>query len=171
MKYILEIKPEYEANGIMILGARDSHLYVTTLEVKDLEELNSDYINEHFGWLQDDAYERGHGIGYQKGFEDGKAVNDKGCAWCAHEGESKIEVPCILCSNNFKNQWQAKTDNCIEIGDEVEHSVKCFVVTVMNDEYVFGISKDGTWCYASIKNVRKTGRHFDIASILKEMQS
>lgn len=37
-----------------------------------LEELNSDYINEHYGDPQDDAYERGHEIGYQKGFEDGK---------------------------------------------------------------------------------------------------
>ena len=64
-----------------------------------------------------------------------------------------------------------KAEDEIKVGDEVEYSVECFAVTVMNDEYVFGISKDGTWCYASIKKVRKTGRHFDIASILKEMQS
>ena len=42
------------------------------LKNDEIEELNSDYINEHYGDLQDEAYERGHGIGYQKGFEDGK---------------------------------------------------------------------------------------------------
>ena len=37
----------------------------------DLEELNSDYINEHYGELQDEAY--------RKGFEDGKkSVEDEG---------------------------------------------------------------------------------------------
>ena len=109
---------------------------------------------------------------YQRGLEDGKADNDKRCVGCKWEGNGNDHSPCDYCCNCYSNQWTAKqTDNCIEIGDEVEHSVKCFVVTVMNDEYVYGISKDGTWCYASIKNVRKTGRHFDIASILKEMQS
>lgn len=62
MKYIIEIKPEYEDSfkGLMILGAKDSNLFVDTLAVDDLEELNSDYINEHFGDLQDDAYNKGY---------------------------------------------------------------------------------------------------------------
>lgn len=65
-KYIIEIKPEYEDNfrGVMILGAENSNLYVDSQTVDELEELNSDYINEHFGDLQDTAY--------KKGFEDGK---------------------------------------------------------------------------------------------------
>lgn len=60
-KYIIEIKPEYEDSfkGLMILGAKDSNLFVDTLAVDDLEELNSDYINEHFGQLQDEAYQKG----------------------------------------------------------------------------------------------------------------
>ena len=78
-----------------------------------LEELNSDYINEHYGSLQDDAY--------QKGFEDGKAQSKRGCEGCRYECENKRRVPCILCSNNFKlpctissskltSQWTAKGD-------------------------------------------------------------
>jgi hypothetical protein len=43
----------------MILGAKDSNLFVDTLAVDDLEQLNSDYINEHYGELQDMAYQRG----------------------------------------------------------------------------------------------------------------
>ena len=65
-KYIVEIKPEYEDSfkGLIVLGAKDSNLFVDALAVEDIEELNSDYINEHFGDLQDEAY--------QKGFNDGK---------------------------------------------------------------------------------------------------
>jgi hypothetical protein len=60
-KYVIEIKPEYEDSfkGLMILGAKGSDIYVDALSVEDLEELNSDYINEHFGELQDMAYQRG----------------------------------------------------------------------------------------------------------------
>lgn len=70
MKYIVEIKPEYEDSfkGLMFLGAKDSNLYVDALAVEDIEELNSDYINEHFGELQDTAY--------QRGLEDGKKAFD-----------------------------------------------------------------------------------------------
>ena len=60
-KYVIEIKPEYEDSfkGLMILGAKDSNLFVDTLAVENLEELNSDYINEHYGDLQDTAYQQG----------------------------------------------------------------------------------------------------------------
>lgn len=70
MKYIIEIKPEYEDSfkGVMILGAKDSDLFVDTLAVENLEELTSDYINEHFGDLQDEAY--------QRGLEEGKKAFD-----------------------------------------------------------------------------------------------
>lgn len=87
-KYIIEIKPEYEdtTKGIMVLGARDSKLFVDTIAVENLEELNSDYINEHFGDLQDDAYNKGYAqcqddysdalkhakdTAYQKGYDAG----------------------------------------------------------------------------------------------------
>ena len=65
-----------------------------------LEELNSDYINEHFGDLQDTAY--------QKGFEDGKAVNDKGCEGCMYQDNTIEHHPCGVCCNAYHNQWTAK---------------------------------------------------------------
>ena len=166
MKYILEIKPEYEANGIMILGARDSHLYVTTLEVKDLEELNSDYINKHFSDLQDTAY--------RKGLEDGKAVSDKGCVGCKWEGNGNDRSPCDYCCNGYSIQWQAKTDDEIKVGDEViyNNTIKCLVVRPETDErYAVLIDSNGYHHSADHRECKKTGRHFDIASILKEMQS
>ena len=61
MKYIIELKPEFEDSfkGLMILGAKDSDLFVDTLVAENLEELNSDYVNEHYGELKDEAYQRG----------------------------------------------------------------------------------------------------------------
>ena len=137
MKYIIEIKPEYEDSfkGVMILGAKDSNLLVDTLAVENLEELNSDYINEHFGDLQDTAYQRGledgkeygldesdmrEAVSYQRGLEDGKAVNDKGCDGCRYGGTPQGDSPCFNCSNYYTNNWTAKqTDEEIKVGDEV----------------------------------------------------
>jgi hypothetical protein len=45
-------------------------------QVDDLEELNSDYINEHYGELQDEAY--------LKGFKDGKNNVENGCDGCKY---------------------------------------------------------------------------------------
>ena len=123
MKYVLEIKPECEDSfkGVMILGAKDSDLFVDTLAVENLEELNSDYINEHFGDLQEQAYQKGFEDGkegfddgyqkgycdalkkhcaicqdkddaYQRGLEDGKAVHERGCEGCLWEGNR-----CVAC--------------------------------------------------------------------------
>lgn len=183
MKYILEIKPEYEANGIMILGARNSHLYVTTLEVKDLEELNSDYINEHFGWLQDDAYQRGfddaHRISeeeYHRGLEDGKALSGRSCEGCVYQDKTIEHHPCDYCRNAYLNQWQAKTDDEIKVGDEVKwEGVNFTVLRVFTPKGCYeqcdGFDCDGNG-YTNIltKDVTKTNRHFDIQKILEEMK-
>ena len=132
-----------------------------------LEELNSDYINEHFGDLQDTAY--------QKGFEDGKAVNDKGCEGCKYSGTPQGDSPCFNCSNYYKNNWTAKSDK-IEVGDEVNWLGDCFIVTRIFQphnmkEQCDGIDDDGC-VYRDIlmDDLEKTGRHFDIASILEAMK-
>ena len=107
------------------------------LKSDEIEELNSEYVNEHFGDLQDEAY--------QKGFEDGKAVHEKGCEGCKHEGESKIKAPCILCSNNFRNQWQAK----------------------QTDDILIDIIRNGIHNWVTELNVKLD----DIASILEDMRN
>ena len=58
---------------IMQIGT-DTKDRVTTVAVSadDLKELNSDYINEHYGSLQDEAYQKG----YDKGYAD-KTNNDE----------------------------------------------------------------------------------------------
>lgn len=99
------------------------------LKGDEIEELNSDYINEHFGDLQDTAY--------QRGLEDGKAVHDKGCEGCRYECENKRRVPCILCSDNIKlpstispsklkSQWAAKGDEGCKYAGSPQGSSPCF---------------------------------------------
>lgn len=86
-KYIIEL--DENAKEVVVISLEDGDMWTETMEVEDLEQLNSDYINEHFGDLQDTAYQKGINDGsldvkqrvegaYQKGFEDGKAVYEKG---------------------------------------------------------------------------------------------
>ncbi|MGF2525902.1 hypothetical protein ACQUW0_26605, partial [Ralstonia pseudosolanacearum] len=120
MKYIIESNDVigYTPKYAMLFG--DGYM-IQPLE--DLDVLNSDYINEHYGDLQDTAY--------QRGFEYGKAVNDKGCEGCKYAGKVVTGPPCITCCNSYKNQWAAKDDK-IEVGDEVEWTGDKYIVTYIN---------------------------------------
>lgn len=175
-KYIIDT-PDGVEWGVVTCRTEDEFY---TRDFDSLEELNSDYINEHYGDLQDDAYERGHGIGYQKGFEDGKAVNDKGCVGCKFEGNGKDHSPCDYCCNGYSNQYQAKqTDDEIKVGDEVAFhhddgrpDTVVVVTYIGQDGYIDGMDGRGIqYAHKNPTKWTKTGRHFDIASILKEMQN
>ena len=168
-KYILELKDDVQV--VQKVGVTENgNAFVMNFYKDQLEELNSDYINEHFGDLQDTAY--------QKGFEDGKAVNDKGCEGC--ECETHKDGTCTMCSNNYMNLWTAKDDK-IEVGDIVER--------YLNDKldstgiYLGDADEKGDYlnclfwtgaCYITLGypkyQFKKTGRHFDIASILEAMK-
>ena len=154
MKYILEIKPEYEDSfkGLMILGAKDSNLFVDTLAVEDLEELNSDYINEHFGDLQDTAY--------KKGLEDGREQNP--CDTCAYRHN---ELLCADCKWNYGSRY--KVDS-IGAGDVVKtYNGITFVVTkATTDGIVVGFEGEGNTCRFALSEVTKTGKHYNINEIL-----
>lgn len=168
-KYIIELNDKC-ARGIVVFGKKDEEVISTTQYVENLEVLNSDYINEHFGDLQDDAY--------QKGFEDGKAVNNNGCEGCRYSGTPQGDSPCFNCSNYYSNNLTAKqTDDEIKVGDEVNWLGDCFIVTrIFQPRYMKeqcdGIDDDGCVYHdVLIKDLEKTGRHFDIASILEAMRN
>ena len=161
-KFIIEVP--VDAQYIMINGVRMGDCYTQTTHIEDIEELNSDYINENFGELQDEAY--------QRGFEDGKAVHEKGCEGCKYANVAGTHEPCVRCSNSYGNQWTAKDDK-IEVGDEVIYNgtTKCIVVRPEDDErYASLIDSDGTHYSADHRECKKTGRHFDIDKILEEMR-
>ncbi len=72
---------------------------------------------------------------------------------------------------------QKAEDDKIEVGDEVNWLGDCFIVTQIFQphnmkEQCCGIDDDGcVYRDVLMDDLEKTGRHFDIASILKEMQS
>lgn len=117
---------------------------------------------------------------YQRGFEDGKWKSEDGCTGCKYEGKVVIGQPCISCCNSYKNQWMAKDDE-IEVGDEVEwdndFTGDRFIVTRIYQPYgkkeqCDGIDDDGdVYRAVLIESLVKTGRHFDIASILEDMRN
>ena len=188
MKYIIDIPKTVgvlEAVGSVRYTYFDG-IQVQTIVLKgdEIEELNSDYINEHFGDLQDTAYKKGLHDGeskcrycneYQRGLEEGKALSERGCVGCKYAGSIQGSSPCYNCSNYYKNNWTAKDDK-IEVGDEVNWLGDCFIVTRIFQprnmkEQCDGIDDDGC-VYRDIlmDDLEKTGRHFDIASTLEEMK-
>ena len=160
-KYIIELG--YDLKRVVGVGVKQGTAWFKDYDVDDLEELCDDYINEHYGSLQDDAY--------QKGFEDGKAVHDKGCEGCKYQANRELTCPCSECANNFKNQWTAKNDK-IEVGDEVaDKDGDKTIVTNIHGDLFDGLCSDGsTMTDLFLDDNRKTGRHFDIASILEDMR-
>lgn len=78
----------------------------------ELEELNSDYINEHYGELQDEAY--------QRGLEDGKWKAEDGCDGCKYYEDTSLTNPCSECSRGHVDHYKPVSDsNPINVGDEV----------------------------------------------------
>ena len=76
----------------------------------------------------------------------------------------------------LKAYEEKQTDDEIKVGDEVEtKDGKRFVVTTFGSGFdgdiAVGVCADGFGLGVDLKELRKTGRHFTISSILKEMQS
>ena len=57
-KYIIEIPDDVQY--VLLNGKADDKYYTAVHPIAELEELNSDYINEHYGSLQDEAYKQGY---------------------------------------------------------------------------------------------------------------
>jgi len=171
-KYIIEIDDDlsFDVQFLQAIGAEPNGVVrIRHIEFEKLEELNSDYINEHYGQLQDEAYKRG--------FEDGKEAIHKGCEGCRYSGTPQGDSPCFSCSNYYPNNWTAKKqDDEINVGDEVDWSGDKFIVTRIFQPYdkaeeCDGVDIDGcTYHDVLISGLTKTGRHVDIESILEDMR-
>ena len=188
MKYIIEIPDEVKWG--VVTCRTDDEFY--TRDFDSLEELNSDYINEHCGDLQDEAYKKGLHDGeskcgycneYKRGLED---------AW---EAARKIALMDTETSENVAGYFglfrimenltpmqaieklkayeeKQKTDE-IKVGDEIKTIYNDILGTVtnVNGFKVCVLWHDGSVGMWRVDELIKTNRHFDIASILKEMQS
>jgi hypothetical protein len=169
-KYIVEL-----FDGVQVLtgvGASPSGtVWSRSYDVDELEELNSDYINEHYGELQDEAY--------QRGLEDGKKHLANGCVGCQYEGDEGRVNPCCECARVCDDHYIPKTSDRIEVGDIVER----YIDGKLDSKGIYLEEDDGYWkCLFGTGAVlmtfaypkgqfKKTGKHYDIQSILEAMRT
>ena len=182
MKYIIEIAKEYEEyfKGILICGIADGKFAVDVIAREDLEELTSDYINEHFGSLQDDAYQRGLDDAWKAAkkialMDTETSENVTGYFGLFRIMENLTPMQAIAKLKAYEEKQKA--DDEIKIGDEVAFhyddgrpDTVVVVTYIGKDGFIDGMDGRGTqYAHKNPTKWTKTGRHFDIEKILKEM--
>jgi preprotein translocase subunit YajC len=142
--------------------------------LEDLEELNSDYINEHYGSLQDDAYQRGLDDAWEAAR---KIIEMTSPPYWEVFNEYKEDLFGKISAAEAIAKLKAyeekqKADDEIKVGDEVKtQGGIIFVVTkVTVGNLLVGLTNDGSHCIFEMDRVVKTGRYFDIDKIFKEMK-
>lgn len=155
-------------------------------EIRDQIERNKElkqevgYINNHLsileGFCRDDKQNQVDDA-YKRGFEDGKNSIDKGCEGCKWESKKGDEEPCMSCSNAFPNKYEPMPkDDSIKVGDEViwkTNDIALIVTSAYESggfEWCDGVAQDGKVYHTLAENNKKTGKHYDIQSILGAMQ-
>ena len=195
-KYVIEKAFEnMDVQKIMQLGVdANGRIAHWTDSIGNIEELNSDYINEHYGELQDDAYKRGYKDGRNIGIKDGMCE-----AWEAAKklfssmADSDIEKAFPIEWNNggFKalmnlqpqeaiaklKAYEDKRSDRIEVGDEVIWKIDDIKLIITSTykvgglNWCDGVAQDGKVYSTLAKNNQKTGKHYDIQSIFGEMKN
>jgi hypothetical protein len=191
-KYVIELDEDVKILQ-SISVTQHGNAYTNTNWVANLEELNSDYINEHYGELQDEAYKRGYEEGRKVGIKDGMCD-----AWeaarkifvdTAHGGVTlgalqeifgtKVYT-CIMQDNTAQEAidkikaYENKQKDRIEVGDEVRHknhnTTWTAVVVKREEDVIYLMGHTGAVADYQLSGFEKTGRHFDIQSILEAMR-
>lgn len=175
-KYVIDLPDG--AQYILINGASENHCYTRVEQVDDLEELNSDYINEHYGSLQDEAYKAGMnkawGLAEDVIYNRGNVLDILHCATvgAAFDKYSAGQALDIL------RAYKKKQKDSIEVGDIVER----YIDGKLDSKGIYLQEEDGYWrclfdtgailtTFAYPKGqFKKTGKHYDIQSILEAMR-
>jgi len=164
MKYIIESNDVigYTPKYAMLFG--DGYM-IQRLE--DLEELNSDYINENFGELQDTAYKKGLHDGeskcrycneYQRGLDDAWEAARK--ALYANDYQREVifgddNIYWIMKNHAVSEaiyklkayEEKQKEEDDIKLGDELEHTVSGYTSKAI---FLEKIEDDEDWWYTCL---------------------
>ena len=177
-KYVIDLPDD--AQYILINGASENHCYTRVEQVDDLEELNSDYINEHYGELQDEAYQRGLDDAWEAAQRVVCRTEAGGMTLDTLQKVFGVISPVIIMQSNtaqeaidkIKAYEDGKHSDRIEVGDEVisDTGTKFTVTGFTNSDAVCGFSARGLGCFNTIDKLTKTGKHYDIQSILEAMR-
>ena len=182
-KYIINTDNMYGKDiykSMLLMGTNGRDVIVQKFNLDELEELNSDYINEHFGDLQDTAYQRGLDDAWEAARKLFSSMADSDIEkafpteWNNGGFHALINLQPQEAIEKLKAyEEKQKADDKIEVGDEVIYNgtTKCIVVRPEDDErYASLIDSDGTHYSADHRECKKTGRHFDIKGILEAMK-
>ena len=190
-KYIIELDDRIKL--VTSVGVTENGVVYTTSDyVHNLEELNSDYINEHYGQLQDDAYQRG----LNDAWEAARKIADM---WTRIDNDELLAIFGITerighstiramfekqTANEAMLELEAyeekqKAEDEIKVGDEVAFhhddgrpDTVVVVTYIGQDGFIDGMDGRGTqYAHKNPTKWTKTGRHFDIASILEDMRN
>ena len=158
-KYVIELNEDCEIIQ-QICVTEYEHLHIESCYSCNLEELTDEYINENFGELQEDAYQRG--------------LND---AWAAARRVLKEWEPSGAIGGTYRQSecldgitaQQAidafkEADSVVVEGDEVKVRATGSSYLVTNADSVLGysgIDTEGRVFLQPRKDIVKTGRHFD----------
>ena len=173
-KYVIEIPKKYYRASALIMGTDCGNIITEQHERNELEELTAEYVNEHFPELTEQAYERG------KADATEDANMDNHCNYCKHFDKSEKEEPCNVCMYSYVScfEQKQKEDAEIKVGDEVEfinsndgRNGDIHVVSYVYGGKFDGIDDNGMTCEGcDVHEVRKTGKHYDIAALLAKMR-
>ena len=179
-KYIIEVSDDIQR--LMAIGvAEDKTVFTCEVKVDALEELNSDYINKHYGELQDKAYQQELKDGkkafdlldaerdseYQRGLDDAWEAARKislNCEDGGIDGDGLREIfgtgntYAIIQSNTAQEAiekikaYEDKYSDRIEVGDEVKWNSDVIVITRVYEDGGFN------WC----DGISQDGRAFHV---------
>ena len=188
-KYIIEIAEEYEKyfKGVLICGTADGKFAVDVIAREDLEELNSDYINEHYGSLQDEAYQRGLDDAWEAAQRVVCRTEAGGMTLDTLQKVFGVISPVIIMQSNTAQEaidkikaYDDKHFDRIEVGDEVVFETEGAEPFVILHKYYDDAGHPSGYryfVYAQNGEVlifnegdgpKKTGRHFQETNKLLE---
>lgn len=199
-KYIIDtdqFEKLFETKAVAVLGIGDNPavpeegektVWTRMLNVADLEELNSDYINEHFGDLQDTAYQKGLDEAWKAarrisvielngGLAGKELMKIYGTTYIHKIYDDNTASEAIAKMKAYEEKQKA--DDKIEVGDEVEWTGDKYIVTYINYDIDTSeitdydlLGDDGSVAdHVKKCSFTKTGRHFDIQKILEDMRN
>lgn len=162
-KYIVELK-------------KNETLYKATTRKSDgtayvCSAIGTPYTEPDLEKVRKEAYEQG-----LSDARDEKAT----CQYCRHTDKGSSEEPCKTCCMNYHNKFEPKEQitkgDIVRIKSTPEVEI---LVTYADEEYVSGIAltEVDDNCeigdqYTNIRicNVEKTGKYYDIVSVLQKMK-
>jgi len=179
-KYIIDTGDYlFTTDGVLVVGFDCDNKPATFYNSLDnLEELNSDYINEHYGSLQDEAYQAGLNDAWEAARKIALMDTETSENVTGYFGLFRImeNLTAMQAIAKLKAYEDGKHSDRIEVGDEVDWDGDCFIVTKIFQprnmkEQCDGIDDDGSVYHDILmEDLKKTGKHYDIQSILEAMR-